>query len=129
MPTTASWSAESGTTASPIVFERGQFIADLDAELGGQHPSPHDLLDAALAACTALTLELYARRKAMPLERVEVQVAHEKTATGQAMRRSLVLVGDKLTAADRENLLRIAQMCPVHKTLTGQIAIATALAG
>jgi putative redox protein len=129
MTATASWSAGSGRTASRIVFERGDFVADLDAELGGQHPSPHDLLDAALAACTALTLELYAKRKAMPLERVDVKVTHEKTASGQTMKRELVLVGDALSDADRENLLRIANMCPVHRTLTGTIAIATAIAG
>jgi putative redox protein len=50
----------------------------VDAQAGGgQHPSPHEILDSALAACTVLTLQLYAKRKGMKLTRVTVRVRQQ----------------------------------------------------
>jgi putative redox protein len=104
-------------------------VADEPRDDGGgdEGPSPHELLLAALGACTAMTLKLYASRKGWPLERVQVGVRGEKEASGLAIERSLALDGP-LTDEQRQRLKEIAERCPVHKTLTGQIRIATTIA-
>ena len=86
----------------------------------GLGPSPHDLLSAGLAECTALTLRLYADRKAWPLERVEVEVRHEvhpEARPRDVFRRTVKLIG-ALDAEQKQRLLEIADRCPVHRTLT-----------
>jgi putative redox protein len=125
--TTATWTAASGRTNCDVAFDNGGFPVDLDAQAGGgQHPSPHEILDSALAACTVLTLQLYAKRKGMKLARVTARVSPRQDGAVYRMQRDLAVEGD-LSDADRQSLLRIAQMCPVHKTLIGEMAIETAL--
>ena len=90
--------------------------------VGGEDagPTPHDLYDAALAACKALTMVWYANRKQIPLEDVAVTVERddkdERSGTYR-VRASLVL-GGPLTAAQREELRNVAGKCPVHKLMT-----------
>ena len=90
--------------------------------VGGEDsgPTPHDLYDAALAACKAVTMVWYANRKQIPLEDVAVTVerndADERTGTYR-LRASLAL-GGALTEAQREELLHVAAKCPVHKLMT-----------
>lgn len=119
------------TTASPENRASLQFAppqAELQMEVGTDDdqaaPSPHDLLDAALAACTALTLRLYAARKGIALRGLQVRVTHETVAGVYRMARQLEIDAD-LTDAERSTLLRVADACPVHKTLSGEIAITT----
>lgn len=90
-------------------------------------PNPHALLDSALGACTALTLKLYAERKGWPLENADVRIRHEETPGHYRLRREIVLEG-KLDAEQRARLLEIANKCPIHRVLTGEISIDTALA-
>jgi len=92
----------------------------------GSGPAPHDLLAAALAACTTLTVNLYARRKGWKLDEVLVTVDHGQEDAAYGFQRSIRLLGD-LGVEERERLLDIANKCPVHKTLSGQIAIRTEL--
>lgn len=118
--------------AGPLqqVIEIGphQVLTDAPVESGGEGsgPAPHDLLAAALAACTTLTVNLYARRKGWKLDEVLVTVDHGQEGAAYGFQRSIRLVGD-LGVEERERLLDIANKCPVHKTLSGQIAIRTEL--
>lgn len=121
----AHWSPASAATHCEVTLPKGNLQVDLDAAAGGgQHPSPHDLLDAALAACTTLTLELYIKRKGMAVSSVRVEVDHVQEAGVYRLSRRVEVAGD-LTDDQRASLLRIAEACPVHKTLSGTIAIDT----
>ncbi len=119
------------THAQLITMPSRGFIADEPVEDGGNDlgPTPYELLTAALGACTAMTLQIYARRKKIPLVEVAVEVEHERTYAKdceecaddregkiEVLRRRIVLRGP-LTAAQRDELLEIANRCPVHKTL------------
>lgn len=108
--------------------------ADIDKTLGSNDraPDPHDLLDSALAACTTLTLELYIRRRKMPVTGLRVTVDHveDKNEQGQVryqMMRHLYIEGD-VSEVDRQKLLEIANKCPIHRVLSGDLHIQSALA-
>ena len=118
-----------------------QLMADEAKALGGQElgPAPHEFLLAGLGACTAMTVKLYAARKQWPLEHVAVKLSRRKikasacpdctTATEgevEEMTREITLEGP-LDADMRARLLEIANKCPVHRTLSGEIKIRTSL--
>ena len=133
--------AGDGKFAQTIYAGGHRLRADEPVELGGADsgPSPYDLLVAALGACTAMTLRLYADRKQIPLERVIVELKHGKvhaadcaeceTREGTIDRIDRVLtVEGPLDEAQRAKLLEIADKCPVHRTLKSEIWISTHLA-
>ena len=122
----ASWASASGESGCHIEFDRDHWRADIDGAASG-HANPHAILDAALAACTALTLELYIRHKGWSVSRIDVTVAHRQVEGVYRLSRQVFVEGD-LTPEQRASLLRVAGACPVHKTLTGEIAIDTSLA-
>jgi uncharacterized OsmC-like protein/fermentation-respiration switch protein FrsA (DUF1100 family) len=115
-----------------------RFLADEPVDAGGldSGPGPYDLVLAGLGACTAMTLRLYAERKALPLERVTVELSHgrihaadcESCETKEGMvdriERAIALAGP-LDADQRRRLMEIADKCPVHRTLTSEIDIRT----
>ncbi len=105
-----------------IHIGRNSLATDVSSEAGGEGsgPSPHDLYDAALGACKALTVLLYAKHKNIPVEGIEVSVerdASQERAGIYRLSTQLSLTGN-LTASQREELLRIAQKCPIHKLMT-----------
>ena len=108
------------------------WLSDMPAEQDGANtgPTPEHLLLSSLGACTAITLRMYAARKRWPLEAVDVELQFNpdgKPASGTELRRRIVLRGP-LDDAQRDRLLQIANACPIHKALTGEIRIASALA-
>ncbi|HEY2481355.1 MAG TPA: OsmC family protein [Caulobacteraceae bacterium] len=115
-----------------IEVGRQSFIGDEPVAAGGTGlgPAPHDLLSAALAECTVLTLRLYADRKGWPLQAVEAAVSHEvqADATPRDLFRRTVRLTGPLDEAQRARLLEIAERCPVHRTLTAGSRIETAAA-
>jgi putative redox protein len=120
--------AAAGASAVQLAIGEHVLIADTSADNGGDDlgPDPHELLDAALASCTALTLTLYARRKGMRLASIDVEVDHEESDGVYRMRRDVRLTGE-LSADERTRLLEIANKCPVHRTLSGRFEIASRL--
>ncbi|HEY7545951.1 MAG TPA: OsmC family protein [Blastocatellia bacterium] len=118
-----------------------KLYADEPAEAGGSDsgPDPYSLLLASLGACTSMTLQLYARRKGWPLEKVEVRLRNERIhakdceecASKEGMitriERYISLTGP-LSEDQMARLLEIAQKCPVHRTLTAEISIKDYLA-
>ena len=117
-----------------------EFVVDEPRSAGGteEGPTPYDHIAAALASCTVLTLRMYADRKDWPLQEVRAVVHHEKVhaedcrhceqAEGDIglLTRTLTLTGD-LDDEQRQRLLRIADRCPVHRTLEGHIEVHTDL--
>lgn len=105
-----------------------KLISDISEKEGGENhgPSPHDYLAVALAACTSMTLRMYATRKAWPLESADstVTLNQQKDVTKFEIR--IHLSGD-LSPEQKDRLLEIAQHCPVHRALSGKIEITTSL--
>ena len=104
------------------------FLSDAEVSKGGSGtgPSPHEYLGAALAACTSMTLKMYASRKAMSLENAIVIVDIKRVDDVEKFTRDIQLIGN-LSAEEKERLIEIANKCPIHKALAGQIQIKTQL--
>ena len=105
-----------------IQIGRYRLSTDLSVEEGGDAsgPSPHDLYDSALAACKALTTLWYAKRKNIPIEGIEIVVerdASQERAGIYRINTTLSFTG-ALSKGQREDLLRVAQKCPIHKLMT-----------
>lgn len=112
--------------------------ADEPKNFGGKDfgPNPYELVSAGLSACTAMTLQMYAKRKKWDLEKVEVHTNYHKEHAPDCEKcedkntkidtfdRGIKLQG-KLDEKQKERLLQIAEKCPVHKTLASQARINT----
>lgn len=101
-------------------------LVDEPEETGGNNrgPTPQQLLAAALASCTAITVQMYAGRKGWQLEGFEVAVDYEPEAKGECSRFEVILRLPKELGPDQlERLEVIAGKCPVHRTLAGDIAV------
>ncbi|NND03988.1 MAG: OsmC family protein [Acidimicrobiia bacterium] len=124
-----------------IISNGFPLVADEPTSVGGTNtgPTPYDYLLSALGACTSMTLRMYADKKKWPLESVTVRLTHRKIHAGDCelcetekgmideMTREISIVGD-LDEEQRHRLVEIAERCPVHKTMHGEVAIHTKLA-
>ena len=131
-----------GGFATEVRAGKHAFLADEPVSVGGtdKGPTPYDLLAAALATCTTMTLRMYAAHKKLDLESATVRVSHGRVHADDCVdceqqdgqihefNRELLLEGD-LTEAQRARMLEIADRCPVHKTLHSEIKVRTRLAG
>ena len=117
-----------------IQMKNHSIIADEPASIGGDDfgPSPYELLNSGLAACTAMTLKLYAERKKWDLQEVYVYISHTKKHSDDLgvetdspgyidhISKKLKFVGD-LDEKQRKRLKEIASRCPVHRTLSKEV--------
>jgi putative redox protein len=116
-----------------IIIGRNRLATDGKVEDGGEGSAPdaHDLFDAALGACKALTVLWYANHRKLDVQNIEVDVARdasEERAGTYRLSAEISITGN-LTEAQRADLLRVAQKCPVHKLMTeATIEITTTLA-
>ena len=139
-PTTVVVTGSATGFAQKISAGPHQLVGDEPTSVGGTDtgPTPYDLLLAALGSCTSMTIGLYARRKQWPLEAVTVTLRHSKVHAADCasceqhpalldhIERDVHLEGP-LLEDQRARLLDIANKCPVHRTLTSKIEIATRL--
>jgi uncharacterized OsmC-like protein len=115
-------------------------LADEPKTSGGSDdgPDPYELLLSALGSCTNMTLRMYADRKKWPLQEIRVALTHSKNHANDCINceqpaamlnridRRITLIGE-LSPEQRQRLLEIANLCPVHKSLTAGIDIQTEL--
>ena len=113
---------------------RQTIVLDLPPVDGGRGDGlgPHETLLSALGACTAMTLEVYAKRKQWPLEGVELSLSREPAPVGQGDVPAKITVDIRLRGAlddaQRTRLAEIAAKCPVYRTLKSALAIEERLA-
>lgn len=125
-----------GSFRNEVEAGRHRFVVDEPVQAGGQDegPTPYDLLAAALAGCTSMTLVFYARREKLPLEAVNVTVTHDRshardcadcmTKSGFIHRFNVQIeLFGPLAEEQRQKLLGVAGRCPVAKTLSSEIKI------
>lgn len=111
-----------------IAAQGPTFYADEPAELGGlaSGPTPYELISGALGACTAMTMQMYARRKAWPVSKIQIAVAHSRDAgTGRDRFDRQIYIEGELDADQLARLMEMAERCPVGKTLAGGADLAS----
>ena len=100
-------------------------IADEPPDSGGEDegPSPQELLAASLASCTAITMEMYAKRKGWNVDGLAVECDYQPAERGAVTRFELIMkMPAHLSDEQVEKLKVIAAKCPVHRTLEGEVA-------
>ncbi len=135
----ASLDAEDGFTTQMKVGNH-YLLADEPESYGGNDfgPSPYELVSAGLSACTAMTIQMYARHKGWPVENVEVHTSYDKkhaedcencetdSAKIDTFEREIRLTGN-LDAKQKERIMKIADKCPVHRTLHSETQVISRL--
>jgi putative redox protein len=107
-----------------VEIREHRVIADEPEDNGGDDtgPSPQELLAASLASCTAITMEMYAKRKGWQVGDIAVDVNYEPAQRGSPTKFAMKINFPKeLPEEQRERLTQIAAKCPVHRTLEGEV--------
>ncbi|TDR73276.1 OsmC family protein [Paludibacterium purpuratum] len=110
-----------------------RLVVDMSQQEGGSDsgPNPHDLYDAALGACKALTMLWYAQRKGIQLGDIRVDVTRDDSQESQGTYRlqAEITLDETLDEATRQKLLAIADRCPIHKLMTQVTTVIETLDG
>jgi uncharacterized OsmC-like protein len=109
--------------------------ADVAQEFGGKDsgPNPHELLLASLGACTSITLQMYAKRKGWDLQDVTVDLKDEEIEDPSQAGKKItkitreISIAGNLSQEEVDGLKAVADKCPIHKLLSGQQEIKTAI--
>ncbi|MCM2354283.1 MAG: OsmC family protein [Pseudobdellovibrio sp.] len=101
---------------------------DVVEKLGGDDsaPDPHQYLEIALASCTSITVMMYAKRKGIPLDDINVSIHITAEGEVNAISRGVQLIGN-LTQEQKDSLIAIAEKCPIHRILSRGAQITTTL--
>jgi putative redox protein len=113
-----------GRLEQDVEVRAHRLTADEPKDHGGHDsgPSPQELLAASLASCTAITMEMYAKRKGWDVGDIAVDVTYEPAQRGSPTRFKMALEFPKeLPEEQRERLMQIGAKCPVHRTLEGEV--------
>jgi putative redox protein len=108
-----------------VSVRKHRMTADEPEDLGGEDmgPSPQELLAASLASCTAITMEMYAKRKGWNVDGLAVEVDYQPAERGAVTRFELIMkMPAHLSDEQVRKLQVIAAKCPVHRTLEGEVA-------
>ena len=114
--------SDSGVYRQTIRIHQHTIFADVTKDLGGDNsaPDPHDYYDAALAACKAITVMMYAKRKQLPLDYIDIEITRDNSQEAQGtyvLNVQLKLLGN-LSDEQKAQLAAIADKCPIHKLMT-----------
>jgi putative redox protein len=118
-----------GGLATFVTAGPSTIVADVSAAQGGLDlgPDPHELVAAGLAACTSMTLRLYANQKGWDISGMHVEVfSHfDKEQTPHERFERVITLEGNLNDEQRERLFQIAEKCPIHKLLTAGARVVT----
>ena len=105
-------------------------MADEPEELGGGNLgfTPTELLESSLAACTAMTIRMYADRKGWDLEQAEIKVGFKRNmTTGEVSFKKEIELFGNLSGGEREKLLEMGSKCPIERMITGKVSVTSDL--
>lgn len=121
--------ANTGLTLYTTELRAGEFIvvSDEPSDKGGQGkgPAPLELLAAALASCTSITLRMYAGRKAIDTGELYVNVEIGQDESGEPLIKRSISAANPVTSEQARRFEQIAALCPVSKMLSGPVQIST----
>ena len=115
---------ENGTYKHTVSVRSHDVTVDEPEESGGEDsgPDPQEMLAVSLASCTAITMEMYAKRKGWNIGDIEVAVDYEPAQRGSPTKFHMTTrMPKELPEEQRERLMQIAAKCPVHRTLEGEV--------
>ncbi|HEY8940338.1 MAG TPA: OsmC family protein [Cellvibrio sp.] len=125
--------ASDGIYRQQLRIDGHEIFADVKAAVGGEDtaPDPHGLLDSSLAACTAITLTMFAKRRGIPVESINIDIERDDSnekAGEYNLAMKIEFVGS-LSEEQRQQLAGIVEKCPIHKLLShGHFNITTTIA-
>ena len=115
---------QNGSYKHRVVVRNHTLTVDEPEDSGGEDagPDPQEMLAVSLASCTAITIEMYAKRKGWNVDGLEVDVDYTPAERGCATNFKLVMkMPAHLSEEQAERLQTIAAKCPVHRTLEGEV--------